>query len=81
MLAGRYRGNPTVIGADLDNEPHGAATWGDGNPQTDWRRSIGSVDLLPSRWTTPSGLALNRTLRLPDGARTASLLNLLRRGW
>jgi endoglucanase len=37
MLANRYRDNPTVIGADLDNEPHGAATWGDGNPQTDWR--------------------------------------------
>jgi endoglucanase len=37
MLANRYRGNPTVIGADLDNEPHGAATWGDGNPATDWR--------------------------------------------
>jgi endoglucanase len=37
MLAQRYRGNPTVIGADLHNEPHGPATWGDGNPQTDWR--------------------------------------------
>jgi endoglucanase len=37
LLANRYRGNPTVIGADLDNEPHGAATWGDGNPRTDWR--------------------------------------------
>jgi endoglucanase len=37
MLAVRYRGIPTVIGADLDNEPHGAATWGDGNPSTDWR--------------------------------------------
>jgi endoglucanase len=37
MLANRYRGNPTVIGADLDNEPHGAATWGDGNPATDWQ--------------------------------------------
>lgn len=36
-LAGRYRGNPTVIGADLHNEPHGPATWGDGNPKTDWR--------------------------------------------
>jgi endoglucanase len=36
-LANRYRGNPTVIGADLDNEPHGAATWGDSNPATDWR--------------------------------------------
>ena len=37
MLASRYRGNPTVIGADLHNEPHGPATWGDGNPRTDWR--------------------------------------------
>jgi endoglucanase len=37
MLATRYKGNPTVIGADLSNEPHGAATWGDDNPATDWR--------------------------------------------
>jgi endoglucanase len=37
MLAERYRGDPTVIGCDLHNEPHGAATWGDGNPATDWR--------------------------------------------
>jgi aryl-phospho-beta-D-glucosidase BglC (GH1 family) len=37
MLATRYAGNPTVIGADLQNEPHGAATWGTGSPTTDWR--------------------------------------------
>ena len=37
MLAQHYAGNPTVIGADLHNEPHGPATWGDGNPATDWR--------------------------------------------
>jgi endoglucanase len=37
MLATRYRGNPTVIGADLHNEPHGAARWGNGDPATDWR--------------------------------------------
>jgi len=36
-LAQRYAGNPTVIGADLHNEPHGVATWGDGNAATDWR--------------------------------------------
>jgi endoglucanase len=36
-LAQHYAGNPTVIGADLHNEPHGPATWGDGNPSTDWR--------------------------------------------
>ena len=37
MLAQHYRNNPLVIGADLHNEPHGDATWGTGNPQTDWR--------------------------------------------
>ena len=37
MLAKHYYGNDTVIGADLHNEPHGPATWGDGNPATDWR--------------------------------------------
>lgn len=36
-LAERYKGNPTIIGADLHNEPHGPATWGDGNQATDWR--------------------------------------------
>jgi endoglucanase len=37
MLAKHYKGDSTVIGADLDNEPHSPATWGDGNPSTDWR--------------------------------------------
>ena len=37
MLAQRYRDRPWVIGADLKNEPHGAATWGSGDPATDWR--------------------------------------------
>jgi endoglucanase len=37
MLANRYRGNPGIVGADLTNEPHGSATWGDDNPRTDWR--------------------------------------------
>lgn len=36
-LARRYSGQPAVIGADLHNEPHGPATWGDGNLATDWR--------------------------------------------
>ena len=36
MLAARYAGNPTVIGADLHNEPHGPATWGAGGAN-DWR--------------------------------------------
>lgn len=37
MLATHYANNPTVIGADLSNEPHGQASWGDGNTATDWR--------------------------------------------
>ena len=37
MLAARYAGNPTVIGADLRNEPHASATWGSGDLATDWR--------------------------------------------
>lgn len=37
MLARRYIGNDTVIGADLHNEPAGDATWGTGDPKTDWR--------------------------------------------
>jgi aryl-phospho-beta-D-glucosidase BglC (GH1 family) len=36
-LARRYQNNPTVVAVDLHNEPHGSATWGDGNPATDWR--------------------------------------------
>ena len=35
-LARRYRGNDAVIGADLHNEPAGPATWGSGDPKTDW---------------------------------------------
>ena len=36
-LVRRYRDEPTVVGVDLHNEPHGRATWGDGNLDTDWR--------------------------------------------
>jgi len=36
-LATRYADNDTVVGFDLRNEPHDPATWGDGNPATDWR--------------------------------------------
>ena len=36
MLAKRYAKDPTVVGADLHNEPHGAACWGCGDPKRDW---------------------------------------------
>jgi aryl-phospho-beta-D-glucosidase BglC (GH1 family) len=35
-LATKYKGNPTVVAFDLDNEPHGASTWGTGVIATDW---------------------------------------------
>lgn len=37
MLATRYNNNPTVIGADLHNEPRGSACWGCGDTNLDWR--------------------------------------------
>ncbi|MEM9640736.1 MAG: cellulase family glycosylhydrolase [Pseudomonadota bacterium] len=38
LLAARYGDSPAVIGADLHNEPHGAATWGGGGAN-DWARA------------------------------------------
>lgn len=41
LLAARYANNPTVVGADLRNEPHnatsGGACWGCNSPTNDWR--------------------------------------------
>jgi endoglucanase len=37
-LAHHYNGNDAVVGFDLQNEPYGA-TWGTGDPRTDWRRA------------------------------------------
>ncbi len=36
-LALRYKDNPTVVAFDLNNEPHGEATWGAGDLATDWK--------------------------------------------
>jgi endoglucanase len=41
MIANRYKNNPTVVGFDLNNEPHGktqdgGATWATGNLTNDW---------------------------------------------
>src|SRR5205807_2660258 len=52
MLARHYRGNETIIGADLANEPHGPSTWGDGHPRTTCRRS-GSSTGPTCKWTEP----------------------------
>ncbi|NER85202.1 MAG: glycoside hydrolase family 5 protein, partial [Leptolyngbya sp. SIO1D8] len=37
MLAQRYREQSNIIGADLQNEPHGKASWGTDEIETDWR--------------------------------------------
>jgi len=39
LLARRYAGNTTVIGADLYNEPHDEACWGCDDPALDWRQA------------------------------------------
>jgi cellulase/cellobiase CelA1/aryl-phospho-beta-D-glucosidase BglC (GH1 family) len=39
MLANRYAGDSTVIGADLFNEPKRAATWGTTAPLTNWNKA------------------------------------------
>jgi len=52
-LAQRYLGDDTVIGADLHNEPHGSATWGDGSA-TDWaaaaERAGNAIHAVNSDW-------------------------------
>lgn len=39
FVAQRYAGLAYFLGIDLKNEPHGAATWGVGNPATDWDKA------------------------------------------
>jgi endoglucanase len=54
MLAQRYANNPTVIGADLHNEPHSPACWGCGDTAFDWRlaaqRAGNAVLSVNSNW-------------------------------
>ncbi|HHW71539.1 MAG TPA: cellulase family glycosylhydrolase, partial [Clostridiales bacterium] len=39
MLAERYKNNVNVVGFDLNNEPHGIATWGEGDLSTNWNEA------------------------------------------
>jgi endoglucanase len=54
FLAQRYGTRPHVIGVDIKNEPHGAATWGTGNPATDWNkaaeRAAAAVGQVAPHW-------------------------------
>ncbi|RLN49741.1 hypothetical protein BBJ29_010175, partial [Phytophthora kernoviae] len=53
-LATRYANAWNVLGADLNNEPHGEATWGSGDVKTDWRlaamRLANEVLAVCPRW-------------------------------
>jgi len=80
MLAARYAGISTVIGADLHNEPHGPAHWGDGSAN-DWRlaaeRAGNAILAVNSNWlivveesrqrrpVATGGEAISRTPRGP----------------
>ncbi len=39
FMANRYKNYSCVVGMDLDNEPHGIATWGNSSPATDWNKA------------------------------------------
>ncbi|GJM63801.1 cellulase family glycosylhydrolase [Persicobacter diffluens] len=39
FMADRYRDYDAVVAMDLNNEPHGEASWGTGNPLTDWNKA------------------------------------------
>ena len=70
MLAERYRDDPTVIGVDLHNEPHGAACWGCGDPATDWRAAAtragnAVLEVNPNLLVIVEGVE-----RQPDGTST-----------
>ena len=53
FLADRYSGNPTVLAFDLNNEPHGAATWGAGDPTTDWNAAAERCGNAPGAASRP----------------------------
>ncbi|WP_225225226.1 cellulase family glycosylhydrolase [Cellulomonas sp. JH27-2] len=75
MLAARYANNPTVVGADLFNEPHAEGTapngtgscWGCGDPARDWQlaaQRIGNAILA----TNSSWLIVVEGVSCPSGA-------------
>ncbi len=67
FLARRYGAVPHVLGIDLKNEPHGAATWGDDAPATDWNhaaeRAGAAVRAVAPHWL----IFVQGVGDLPDG--------------
>jgi len=54
MLAQRYAADPTVIGADLHNEPHGSACWGCADTGRNWAaaatRAGNAIQAVNPKW-------------------------------
>lgn len=70
MLAGRYRDDPTVIGVDLHNEPHGDACWGCGDPARDWRAAATRAGNAVLEENPRLLIIVEGVERQPDGSRT-----------
>ncbi len=75
LLARRYAGNPTVVGADLFNEPHAEGTypngtgscWGCGDPARDWRLAAERIGNAVHA-ANPSWLVLVEGVSCLDGS-------------
>jgi endoglucanase len=65
IMANRYKNTWNVMGADLKNEPHGAASWGSGNTANDWR-------LAALKWGTSILSIVPRWLVFVEGMQTSS---------
>jgi endoglucanase len=70
FLATHYKNNPYFIGLDIKNEPHGAATWGNKNPATDFntaaqRASKAIQDVNPNILTFVEGIGNNDSCDAP----------------
>lgn len=72
FVAQRYANVPGVIGIDIKNEPHGAATWGTGNVATDWnlaaeRASAAVLQLAPKWLIGVEGIGASATCSGTEG--------------
>jgi endoglucanase len=70
MLANRYKNQPSVIGVDLHNEPHGTACWGCGDAATDWRAAATRAGNAVLAVNPKLLIVVEGVERQPDGSST-----------